>query len=99
MLFIGEATMFSSVVPSTAGDDSLRELRAENQELKLKNPRTSVGAGAFDLAEVLNQPATAPGLMSRETRPTTTQARPDTRATLLGAACGVMEAVPAGIDG
>jgi hypothetical protein len=25
MLFIGAATMFSSVVPGTAGDDSLRE--------------------------------------------------------------------------
>ncbi len=55
MLFIGEATLFSSV-PGTAGDDSLRENCEEVRALKLKNPRTSVGAGAFNLAAFLGQP-------------------------------------------
>jgi hypothetical protein len=69
--------------------------------LKLKNPRTSVGAGAFDLAEFLSQPATAPGLISP--RLTTTETRPKSAPTttteLLEAAAGFMtEAGAAVID-
>src|SRR3954469_5688256 len=99
MLFIGMATLFSTAL-NTAADDSLRWNCELMRALKLKNPRTSVGAGAFDWAEVLNQPATAPGLMSpgtgRTTRPTTLTS-PDAHTTPLAkkAECGVMEAVPA----
>jgi len=67
--------------------------------LKLKNPRTSVGAGAFELAEFLGQPATAPGLISP--RPTTTRPKsaPTTTTELLEAAAGFMtEAGAAVID-
>src|SRR5450432_3945120 len=101
MLFMGEATLFSTV-SGTAGDDSLRENCEASGELKLKNPRTSVGAGAFDWAEILNQPATAPGLISpRTTRPTRPSATPDTRTTLRRTNrpdCGVRKAATADID-
>ena len=55
MLFIGEATLFSSVPGSCAGDSLRREIRV----LKLKNPRTSVGAGA-KLAELRSQVSRPP---------------------------------------
>jgi len=45
MLFIGEATVFSSECLVLAADDSLRENCEDVRALKLKNPRTSVGAG------------------------------------------------------
>jgi hypothetical protein len=90
MLFIiGEATVFSSV-PGSSCDD-------ESRVLKLKNPRTSVGAGAFDWAAFSGQPATALGLISPSTttRPTT---NPDACTELQEAARRILEAVAAVID-
>ncbi len=64
--------------------------------LKLKNPRTSVGAGALNLAELLSQPATAPGLMS----PSSTRTRRSTLTLLRSAeaACDVTKLEAAVID-
>jgi hypothetical protein len=107
MLFIGEATVFSSVPISLLGGDVTgANLRTEKNEesgaLKLKNPRTSVGAGAFDWAEFLVQPATAPGLISPRptTRTTRSTTAPDTAAELPKAVAArkVREAGAAVID-
>jgi hypothetical protein len=97
MLFIGEATVVSSGALSLLASDvtgavTKRKIRV----LKLKNPRTSVGAGAFDWAAFSGQPATAPGLISPSTttRPTT----PNTTAELPEAVTGFTEAGAAFID-
>jgi hypothetical protein len=70
MLFIGEATLFSSV-PVLFGDGSSDEIKV----LKLKNPRTSVGTGAFRLAEFLK----SAGHRTRANKPEHDEAHDDSR--------------------